>query len=271
MYKKWYFSVVLTLLTVVPSVVAASFDHNLYYGLTNDSDVITLQTFLTEQGVYTGLVNGNFFTQTKKAVINFQTQENILPAHGYFGRKTRIAANVILEAQASANDTVNSRVSAISSSATSVSPDEVKSNTSKSTEPTLDTVVAELVQDEVALHDLSTKFDTLNDEMSSVSSAVDALNAQIAMLQSALTVFSVTGSSPSVADPMPLLTSPSTPASTSGAPSATSTLRLSTSTLSAYMLLHATSTKLLPVLLHAPVSKPTLAPTTKVVVPAPIR
>ena len=269
MYKKWFFSVVLALFTVVPSMAAASFDHNLYYGLINDSDVMTLQTFLTEQGVYTGLVNGNFFSQTKKAVIDFQTQENILPAHGYFGRKTRIAANAILDKQ---DPSIPATVSGVTSSTTSVSPDEVKSFPSKSTEPTLDTVVAELVQDEVALHDLSTKFDTLNDEMSSVSSAVDALNAQIAMLQSALTVFTVTGyPSTSVSDPMPLPASPSTSSSASGAPSATSTLRLSTSTLSSYMLLHATSTKLVPVLLHAPVSKPTLAPTTKVVVPAPKR
>ncbi|MDP3727392.1 MAG: peptidoglycan-binding domain-containing protein [bacterium] len=81
---------------VVPLGVSASFERDLYYGLRNDPQVQELQEFLTEQGVYTGPITGNFFSLTLQAVKNFQTQELISPVSGYFGPISRGKANGIL-------------------------------------------------------------------------------------------------------------------------------------------------------------------------------
>ncbi|MDP3999645.1 MAG: peptidoglycan-binding domain-containing protein [bacterium] len=74
---------------------AAQFDRDLYYGLQNDPGVTLLQQFLTDQKIYSGPVTGNFFSLTQGAVKQFQEKNNIAPALGYFGPKTRAVANQI--------------------------------------------------------------------------------------------------------------------------------------------------------------------------------
>lgn len=87
----------LTLL-LLPSLAAASFAKDLYFGLNNDIDVKALQEFLHGQGVYSGPITGNFLSLTREAVISFQNREGIEPAAGFFGSKTRARANEILGA-----------------------------------------------------------------------------------------------------------------------------------------------------------------------------
>jgi len=83
---------------------AKTFDSNLYFGLTNNSDVQMLQEFLTDQGVYSGPITGNFFSLTLAAVKNYQSQNGITPAAGFFGPITRAKANEILLAQTQSSD-----------------------------------------------------------------------------------------------------------------------------------------------------------------------
>lgn len=72
-----------------------AFDSNLYYGLTNNQDVESLQEFLAVQGDYSGPFTGNFFSLTLDGVQQFQSN-NGLPITGYFGVLSRGVANNIL-------------------------------------------------------------------------------------------------------------------------------------------------------------------------------
>ena len=86
----------LALFVAVPLARAATiFENNLYYGITGSDEVIRLQEFLTEQGVYTGPITGNFYSLTKKAVIAFQVAHGI-NGSGYFGPLTKTKANQLL-------------------------------------------------------------------------------------------------------------------------------------------------------------------------------
>ena len=107
----------ITLLIVPFSVSAKTFDSNLYFGITNNSDVQMLQEFLTDQGVYSGPITGNFFSLTLAAVKKYQSQNNITPAAGFFGPITRVRANDILSAQ-----TQNSDAQAIAETGTITPP-----------------------------------------------------------------------------------------------------------------------------------------------------
>lgn len=70
-----------------------TFSTNLQYG-SKGSDVIKLQTFLSSQGFLSNtLVTGNFLSLTKKALIEFQKINNVVPSVGYFGPLTRAIAN----------------------------------------------------------------------------------------------------------------------------------------------------------------------------------
>lgn len=80
----------------LPSISYGLFEQDLYFGIRNGSEVSNLQEFLQKQGVYSGPVNGNFFSLTREGVKKFQERENISPALGYFGSKTRATANRIL-------------------------------------------------------------------------------------------------------------------------------------------------------------------------------
>jgi Putative peptidoglycan binding domain len=89
---------------------ASSFNRDLYFGMQKDADVANLQEFLTGKGLYSGPVNGNFFSMTLKAVEAFQAEQGIDPPAGYFGPATREKVNGLL----SANVTGASVPSAIS-------------------------------------------------------------------------------------------------------------------------------------------------------------
>lgn len=99
------FLLVISFLSMPFLASAKTFDSNLYFGITNDPDVQMLQEFLTDQGVYSGPITGNFFSLTLAAVKKYQTQNNITPAAGYFGPITRTKANEILSIQIQNSDT----------------------------------------------------------------------------------------------------------------------------------------------------------------------
>lgn len=81
-------------LFVFPTLSLASFDVSLKYGSKGDL-VIELQDFLTDQGLYTGKLDGRYGFGTLKAVKAFQTA-NDLKVDGYFGKGSRAKANEIL-------------------------------------------------------------------------------------------------------------------------------------------------------------------------------
>lgn len=82
------------LIFLVPFFASAqTFERDLRFGLQGNSDVTKLQEFLADRGLYSGPITGNFFSLTLKAVKKFQTQENIKPASGYVGAKTREKLN----------------------------------------------------------------------------------------------------------------------------------------------------------------------------------
>ncbi len=83
---------------------ATGFERDLYYGLKGDPEVLRLQKFLGDEGVYAGPVTGNFFSLTREGVRKFQTALAIAPASGYFGPKTRAAANAKLAVRTGAAD-----------------------------------------------------------------------------------------------------------------------------------------------------------------------
>jgi hypothetical protein len=73
------------------------FERDLYFGLTNDSEVQRLQEFLINKGyLQSGLNTGNFYEKTLQAVKAYQIAKNITPVFGYFGPKTRQAVNMDL-------------------------------------------------------------------------------------------------------------------------------------------------------------------------------
>ncbi len=94
----------ISLLFVPLLAYAQTFDSNLYFGLSNNSDVGKLQEFLTDQSVYSGPITGNFFSLTLAAVKKFQLQNNIAPAAGFFGPLTRAKVNEVLSVQLNASN-----------------------------------------------------------------------------------------------------------------------------------------------------------------------
>ncbi len=94
--------IALVAIVLLPSAIyAAGFNTNLYYGLTNNTDVSALQEFLTSQGYYNGPISGNFFSLTLSGVKKFQTA-NSLPQSGYFGILSRGVVNNLLASEMSA-------------------------------------------------------------------------------------------------------------------------------------------------------------------------
>lgn len=89
------FTLVFLGIILAPSFAYAAFEQNLYFGVVGD-EVTALQQFLTDQGLYAGPINGNFFSLTQSGVKRFQEREGISPAAGYFGSLTRARANSIL-------------------------------------------------------------------------------------------------------------------------------------------------------------------------------
>lgn len=85
-------------------VWGAGFEHDLYFGMTQNNEVKELQEFLREQGVYHYEATGNFLTRTRDAVKQFQEREGIAPVEGYFGIKTRTRANAMMMPSVSSRD-----------------------------------------------------------------------------------------------------------------------------------------------------------------------
>jgi len=76
-------------------VSCTEFSDNLYWGLRDNPEVRCLQEFLKFQGpeIYPeGLITGNFFNYTFRAVQRYQRMKD-LPATGFFGPLTRAQAN----------------------------------------------------------------------------------------------------------------------------------------------------------------------------------
>ena len=86
--------IVVLSIMVFPLISQASFDTNFKYG-NRDERIKEIQEFLTDQGVYSGPITGNYYSLTRKAVIAFQVKEGISPAYGFWGTLTRTKANEI--------------------------------------------------------------------------------------------------------------------------------------------------------------------------------
>lgn len=87
----------------------APFTKNLSLGSRGD-DVARLQQYLEEGGYLTmpaGASYGYFGKLTQKALIAYQKDNDITPASGYFGPKTRAVVNADLEARAAASETAS--------------------------------------------------------------------------------------------------------------------------------------------------------------------
>jgi len=101
--KKYFCFIVITVGLVIlfpqASFGAEQFSRDLYFGLQQDLDITKLQEFLSDEGLYSGPITGNFFSLTLKAVKAFQAREGITPVAGYFGPKTRMRANELLSVQ----------------------------------------------------------------------------------------------------------------------------------------------------------------------------
>ena len=134
--------IIIALLVFVPLISFASFDKNLYYGIRGSSDVQELQEFLTDQGVYTGPITGNFFSLTLKGVKAFQTRESISPISGYFGPISRGKANIIL-----ASETLNGLTD---ESGTPISPATTSPSTTDDVVAKLNEQIAELKKNQEA-------------------------------------------------------------------------------------------------------------------------
>ena len=91
----------------IGSASCKSIDQNLYFGMQNNPQVKCLQEFLYSLGLGLypeGIVNGNFFSLTQKAVIRFQEKyasEILAPfglesGTGYVGSSTRAKINELL-------------------------------------------------------------------------------------------------------------------------------------------------------------------------------
>lgn len=88
---------------IVPFTSHAALDANLKYGMKGDS-VTELQEFLTDQGVYSGPVTGNFYSLTLAAVKAFQAKQNVSPISGYWGPLSRAKAQSLLDLNISDNE-----------------------------------------------------------------------------------------------------------------------------------------------------------------------
>lgn len=92
--KKYIIAIILGVLIASPTL-AAEFETNIKFGMKH-RDVTKLQEYLTDEGLYSGPISGNFFSMTLRAVKAFQTREG-LPASGYVGPMTRARLNQIFE------------------------------------------------------------------------------------------------------------------------------------------------------------------------------
>lgn len=88
---------------ILPFSTFAALDSNLKYG-SSGSAVKEVQEFLTDQGVYSGPITGNFYALTLAGVKAYQTREGIVPISGYWGPLTRAQAALSLDLSGSDNE-----------------------------------------------------------------------------------------------------------------------------------------------------------------------
>jgi peptidoglycan hydrolase-like protein with peptidoglycan-binding domain len=86
--------IIIALLVLIPTVSFASIDVNLKYGA-RGAEVIELQEFLIDKGFLAGTATGNFYTLTRRAVVNYQNSVK-LPTSGFVGALTREKINAEL-------------------------------------------------------------------------------------------------------------------------------------------------------------------------------
>src|SRR6185369_15546343 len=103
LFRKSFILAFIGFLSLV-SLAHASFNNNVKYGTRNSDFVREIQKFLTDQGVYSGPITGNFYALTLKGVKAFQNREGIKPANGYWGPGTRDVANRLLDTSESDNE-----------------------------------------------------------------------------------------------------------------------------------------------------------------------
>ena len=85
------------LLPLAAARAEQEFARNLHFGLRQDPEVVRMQEFLRLLGYFTYPEStGNYFTATLEAVARFQADQGIAPLGGYFGPRSRVAANRIL-------------------------------------------------------------------------------------------------------------------------------------------------------------------------------
>lgn len=86
---------------IIPAFAQAQiFSRNLFFGLSQDQDVVKLQDFLRARGFFDYPIStGNYFTLTLQAVKKFQQTYNIFPQVGYFGPKSRAVANSLVTSE----------------------------------------------------------------------------------------------------------------------------------------------------------------------------
>ena len=190
-----FFSILfLGLLTFSPVLALASFDHDLYYGISN-SDVTDLQNFLAARGLYAGPITGNYLTLTKQAVIDFQNQEGITPASGYFGVESRDVANILisdgaattspLELETGGATTTESLPSAQTISNTETSNTE--NNNSETDQTNIGTTPANPPEDYSAeIADLASTTDNLTQEFINMDAEVNALQDDLNTLSTSV-------------------------------------------------------------------------------------
>ena len=76
------------------------FNNDLYWGSPAGSpEVVILQKFLQDEGLFNYPVTGNFLSLTHASVKAFQARENISPVSGYFGPISRRVANSIISGE----------------------------------------------------------------------------------------------------------------------------------------------------------------------------
>ncbi len=99
------FTSIIVAFSLLPTAMfAATFEHDLYFGMRGNDEVRQLQEFLAGQGLFYEKATGNFFTLTRQALIAFQQKEGITPALGYFGPLTRARVMTMLGAMPMARE-----------------------------------------------------------------------------------------------------------------------------------------------------------------------
>ena len=156
------------------------FTHDLHYGMTNSDEVKNLQNLLITKQMYSGPINGNYYSKTRKAVKALQQQLGVEGATGYFGEKTRILVNqAIIENVSPTTSTASAQeiIDPLNSTTTQFDT----SSTSPGTD--ISNVASTTVKLSTRIDELSSQVSGIEDSINSLSSSIDTINSQIVILQ----------------------------------------------------------------------------------------